>query len=691
MSNENRYFRPWGPQSGADLAHEMGVTPEDVQLRQAFVDLGAEDIRAIASIAPIVEAFAEPGVDTFFEHLQRFPQSRALFDRPETLRRARDLKLSHLLAMTSGSYDVAYAQQRLELASLYSQVNLDPRVFLGAFHHLMQAIGRRVVRAYQHEPELGFQRFMSFKKVAFFDIGLIVDALVFERERTIRLQQLALRSIGDGVIATDTRGRVTLLNPVAEAMTGWPEAAALGQGIHEVFPIVHSRTRATARNPVDEALGTGAIVGLANSTALVARDGSERLIADSAAPIRDAQGRIVGAVLVFRDVTEKERIEAELQRATTLESLGVLAGGIAHDFNNMLTGMLANISMARVQAYDAALVRTRLADAENAALRARDLTRQLLTFAKGGAPMRQPTQLGPLVEEWVRFTLAGSNVRATVRGGPNAWTADVDASQIGQVVQNLVMNAQQAMPNGGDLRVSLTNVVLSEPTGLPIPGGRYLRVEIADHGVGIEPHVLPRVFDPFFTTKAKGSGLGLASAYSIVKKHDGHISVSSEPGRGTTVVVYLPASEDVGSSPHIVHPAAGDRRGKVLLMDDDDVIRGAAVQMLALLGYRSVATASGEEAIAAYREALDRGEPFDAVILDLTVPGGMGGVPALREIRAFDPSVRAIVSSGYSADPVLARYQDHGFVDVVPKPYSMEELATVLGRVVGAGSAALRG
>jgi two-component system cell cycle sensor histidine kinase/response regulator CckA len=687
MINDNRYFRPWGPQSGADLAGEMGVSPEDVQLRRAFVDLGQADITSIATIAPIVDAFAETGVDMFFEHLRRFPQSQALFARREIHQRARDLKLAHLRAMTGGTYDVAYARQRLELASLYGQVNLDPRAFLGAFHHLMQAIGRRVVRAYQHEPELGFQHFMSFKKVAFFDIGLIVDALVFERERTIRLQQLALRSIGDGVIATDTQGRVTLLNPVAEAMTGWSEPAALTRDVHEVFPIVHSRTRAQARNPVDEALGTGAIVGLANSTALIARDGSERLIADSAAPIRDDQGRILGAVLVFRDVTQKERIEEELQRATTLESLGVLAGGIAHDFNNMLTGLLANVSMARVQAYDAALVRTRLADAENAALRARDLTRQLLTFAKGGAPMRQPTRLGPLVEEWVRFTLAGSHVRGVVRGAPEAWSADVDASQIGQVVQNLVMNAQQAMPDGGDVRVSIANVVLSEPTGMPIPGGRYLRIEVADDGAGIPAHVLPRVFDPFFTTKPKGSGLGLASAYSIVKKHDGHIVLSSQPGRGTNAVVYLPASDDAGQAPHVVHPASSrESRGKVLLMDDDEVIRGVATQMLALLGYRALATASGEEAIAAYRAGMDAGEPFDAVILDLTVPGAMGGVAALREIRKFDPSVRAIVSSGYSADPVLARHQEHGFLDVVPKPYSMEELAAVLGRVAPGSS-----
>ncbi|MFN7145499.1 MAG: ATP-binding protein, partial [Myxococcota bacterium] len=397
-----------------------------------------------------------------------------------------------------------------------------------------------------------------------------------------------------------------------------------------------------------------------------------------------AEGRIHGVVLVFRDVTEQERLEEELRRASTLESVGVLAGGIAHDFNNILTGILANLSLARLHTSPGDRVHVRLGEAEKAALRARDLTQQLLTFAKGGAPVKKATSLADVVRDSTAFVLSGSNVspRFVVEAEP--WVVEADAGQLSQVVQNLVLNAQQAMPEGGTLEIRLSNAALEGPTGMPLGPGRYVRLDVVDTGVGIAPQHLPRVFDPFFTTKQKGSGLGLATAYAIVRKHDGHIAVRSQLGQGTALSVYLPAAPTVTPAPVAVPPLPTERgAGRVLVMDDDALIRETAEALLGELGYAVTLARDGAEAIRVYRAALDEGQPFDAVVLDLTVPGGMGGRQAIEELRRVDPEIRAVVSSGYSEDPVMADFRRHGFTAVMAKPYTIQEMSAVLGRVVG--------
>jgi CheY-like chemotaxis protein len=389
--------------------------------------------------------------------------------------------------------------------------------------------------------------------------------------------------------------------------------------------------------------------------------------------------------LVFRDITEQVRMADELLRASKLDSLGILAGGIAHDFNNILTSVIGNLSLAKMYSAAGDKVFPRLEEAEKASVRAKDLTQQLLTFAKGGAPVRQTASIVELIMDSTQFTLRGSNVRCAFFLPEDLWPADVDEGQISQVINNLVINAMQAMPEGGVIQVRAENANLGEDNGLGLPPGRYVRIAVADCGSGIRPEHLAKIFDPFFTTKQTGSGLGLATAYSIIKRHDGLINVESTLGIGTIFRVYLPASNQPVQTPQVVQigPLAG--QGRVLVMDDEPLIRELAVTALETLGYRVHTVPDGAEAVRCFAEAKARGDPFQALVMDLTIPGGMGGKEAVKKILALDPNARAIVSSGYSNDPVMAHFRDHGFRGVVGKPYRIEELAKALSEVIHDG------
>ncbi|MGC8839485.1 MAG: CHASE4 domain-containing protein [Anaerolineae bacterium] len=423
-------------------------------------------------------------------------------------------------------------------------------------------------------------------------------------------------------------------------------------------------------------------------TALLHRDGRWVPVELNAGVIMYA-GRPADFVFI-RDITERRRLEEEQQRVRQLESIGVLAGGIAHDFNNLLTGILGNVSLAKLYVAQQEEVREVLEKAERACFRARDLTQQLLTFARGGAPVRRLTSLVDLVRESAEFVLRGSSVRAEFAIPPDLWAVEADEGQLSQVVQNLVLNARQAMPQGGVVRVACANVVLDSPSPLPLPAGRYVRISVQDTGIGNPQEHLPRIFDPYFTTKQEGHGLGLATAFSIVRRHGGHITVESELGKGSRFDVYLPASEKPAPRREDTRePLRG--QGRVLVMDDGEMVRGALRAMLESLGYEVALARDGAEALEQYRAARDAGRPFHAVVLDLTVPGGMGGKEAAQELLRLDPEARLIVSSGYSNDPVLSEHTRYGFRGVLPKPFRLDDLARVLREVlVGAAESSPR-
>ena len=391
-------------------------------------------------------------------------------------------------------------------------------------------------------------------------------------------------------------------------------------------------------------------------------------------------------VIILTDITERERLHNELIKMQKLESIGVLAGGLAHDFNNILTGIMGNLSYARLMLEPGHAAGQPLESAVKASERAAELTRQLLTFAQGGEPIKKVVSLRSLVNEAVAFILRGTNVRAEISIDDAVWAIEADEGQVSQVLNNILINAVQAMPEGGILRIAVGNQRLDASNIRALPDGDYVRVTVADDGCGIPEETLGYIFDPYFSTKASGSGLGLASAYSIVTRHGGHISAESVTGRGTTFTILLPASGQTAPADAVNAQLAvgGPGRLSILVMDDEAVIRDLAATMLAHLGYEVRVCADGEEAIELYDESLAAAAPYAAVLMDLTVPGGLGGLEASRRILALDGNACLIVSSGYSHDPVMADYRAHGFSGVLAKPYTVVELGEVLQTAVAA-------
>jgi PAS domain S-box-containing protein len=499
------------------------------------------------------------------------------------------------------------------------------------------------------------------------------QALAAERERLA----VTLRSIGDGVITTDIKGAIVLMNDVAETLTGWKQEEAAGKSLETVFRIINESTRIPHENPVQKVLSTGKVIELANHTLLISRDGVERVIADSGAPIQDKEGKTIGVVLVFRDTTEKQKFLEITQTAQKLDSLGVLAGGIAHDFNNLLGGIYGYIDMAAGTS-SMETVSTYLTKAMTTIDRARDLTRQLLTFAKGGAPVLQTGKLFPFIQETVQFAMSGSSISCCFDIPQDLWFCNFDKNQIGQVIDNIVINAQQAMPLGGTIVVTARNVRIAEKEHPMILKGLYVKLSIKDSGIGIPRELLTRIFDPFFTTKSKGHGLGLATCYSIINRHYGCIDVASEPGKGSVFHVYLPAQEsaalDVDKKEAVQHRGSGI----FLVMDDEDVIRETIGDMLESFGYSAVCKDNGKDAVDFFMGEIKANRSLAGMIFDLTIPGGMGGKEAIAEIRKLNADVPVFVSSGYADGPVMKNPSQYGFTASISKPFRRIELMEML-------------
>ncbi len=399
-------------------------------------------------------------------------------------------------------------------------------------------------------------------------------------------------------------------------------------------------------------------------------------------PLLDSENNIMGLLGTYEDITQRSAMEEDLARAQRLESLGILAGGIAHDFNNLLTGILGNITLSRSLLKSGEDVTNRLKDAEFASLRARDLTMQLLTFAKGGEPIKKVVLFEHILEQSANLSLRGSNVICNFEVDSGLWPVEIDEGQITQVLNNIIINSNQAMPEGGTIKIGASNVDIDERSKINLEPGKYIKVSIEDEGIGIPAEYLDKVFDPYFTTKKDGHGLGLASCYSIIKKHKGIIYVNSELGKGSEFVFYLPANSDYISEVKEEIKTYSKGSGRILFMDDEEIIRNVAKEMLETEGFSLEFAAEGREAIDMYKKSINSKQKFDLVILDLTVPGGLGGKDTIKEIIKIDPDVKAIVSSGYSNDPVMAEYKEYGFSDFVPKPYNSDQLINVVNKVI---------
>ncbi len=503
-------------------------------------------------------------------------------------------------------------------------------------------------------------------------------ALNIEKEQL----NVTLWSLAEGVITTDMESRIILMNRVAEKLTGWNENEVKGRFLNEIFRICDPKTRNPIENLVSHVIRNSNAIHRLLDSLLISRDGVERLINYSTAPIKKPDDKITGVVIVFRDITKEKIIEQEFIKASHFESLSLLSSGIAHDFNNILMAVMGNISMAKMLVNSSSRIYTILNEAEAGSLRAKELTEQLTAFAKGKTTTKKKVPLKSIILNSAELILRGSNIRCNYSLPSNLRTVEVDPGQFGQVLQNLIINGQQAMPYGGVIDISAENVYVSIEDNLPLQSGDYVKIIVKDNGTGIAPNDISKIFDPFYTTKKTGSGLGLAITYNIVKKHNGHINVQSELGKGAAFSIFIPALGIEAEPEQREEKKLSLGSGRILVMDDDPTVRDVLGLMLKHLGYICEFSSDGSELLEMYQKAMDAGRPFDVVIMDLTVPGGMGGVETIPKLLKIDPDAKAIVSSGYSSNKAIVNYKEYGFKNIAIKPYRIQELGEILKRTI---------
>jgi PAS domain S-box-containing protein len=502
-----------------------------------------------------------------------------------------------------------------------------------------------------------------------------------ELRETERRYHNLLESVNLIAVMLNPEGMITFCNQFLLDLTGWKVEEVLRKSWFELF-VPDERVKEVFLR----AVRTGdAPVHYENP--IRTRSGEERLVQWSNTVLRDLNGSIIGTASIGEDITDRKKMEEELLKARKLESVGVLAGGIAHDFNNLLMAIMGNISLAKMHILPADKASRLLTEAEGACDQARDLSFRLLTFSKGGGPLRQPVSLPEVLRDAAGLALGGSAIVPVLDFDRDLAMVDADAGQLKQVIYNLAVNAREAMPEGGSVTIRAQNVTLGDQDTLPLPGGEYAAISVQDQGTGIAKEHLDKIFDPYFTTKEmgsqKGRGLGLSICHSIVKKHDGLIIVESVAGKGTTFRVYLPVRTRRGghASQGMQPSAAAARKNgarRFLVMDDEERVRQVTSEMLTHLGHDVETVADGQEAVEVYQQAQEKGSPFDCVVLDLTVPGGIGGIEALKMLQEADPWVCAIVSTGYAGDPILANYAARGFAGALAKPYSASQLENML-------------
>jgi PAS domain S-box-containing protein len=506
----------------------------------------------------------------------------------------------------------------------------------------------------------------------------VLEAIIQEKE----ISQRYLDIVGVMLCALNRTGEIILINKKGSQILGYRDNELIGQNWFDVCVPEYARENVKAVFALQLAGNLAPVEFYENR--VINHNGEERLIAFHNTLLHDEEG-ICGVLFSGEDITEQRKMHDELLKSQKLESLGVLAGGIAHDFNNILSGIMGNISFARMSLATPDKAEKLLENAEKASLRAAMLATQLLTFAKGGEPIKKKMSVSALLEESLLLALRGANVKGEVDIPGDLHAIEADEGQLSQVFNNLIINAVQAMPGGGVLTIKGKNVTLKDHKGSLLPQGEYLKLSFFDQGCGISKEDQRKIFDPYFTTKSGGNGLGLASAYSIVKRHGGHIGVSSAIGKGTTFTIYLPSMCEASTEhqTETVTQSAGDHAGgSILVMDDEAMIREMISEMLAYLGYQVTTCGDGAEAVSLYEAAMKSGAPFSVVIMDLTIPGGVGGKEAAEQILAIDPKARLFVSSGYSNDPIMSDYRAFGFSGAVAKPYNINELGQQLSTVL---------
>lgn len=497
-------------------------------------------------------------------------------------------------------------------------------------------------------------------------------------DEKIRLLSKVFSEANDPILILDLGGKIIDLNPEVEQSSGWSREELAGKPLNFLVPPErHEQAEdLLARCRKGEEIRN--IEGLR-----VTKTGETRNVLLALSLIKDDKGKSIAIANITKDITLYKKMEEELVRAEKLESLGVLAGGVAHDFKNILQGMLSSIFLLKGDASRNKKISNRLDIMERMCLHAKDLSGQLLTFAAGGAPVKECSLNADFIKECVDFALRGTNVRCDYSMAGDIWPCEIDAGQIVHVLNNIVINACQSMPKGGEIQIGLKNIFQGGECPFLLKGVKYVEISIRDQGKGIQAKELPKIFDPFYSTKEGGTGLGLATSYSIIKKHGGFLTAESEPNKGSVFRIYLPACEKMPPLKEKKEIPVSTGKRKILLMDDEEDILRPVSRLLTLRGYEVATAKDGNIGMELYKAAKDSGKPFCVVIMDLTVRGGMGGEEMIHELKKTDPRAKAIVSSAYSNSSIMADYKKYGFSAALPKPYTPEELVKVLEKVIG--------
>ncbi len=681
-----------------DLARDKGNA---VPVETRLLDSDGREV-SVEVLAQLIQVDGVPLVLATFRDLTERKRAEEALRRSEERYRLLVQNSSDMIVLLEADGRVRYTSPSLETLLGYTQEEIigrnafdyihpdDTEDTLAKFEVCLGAPGQAIAVQYRFRHKDGSWRLhesVGNNQLDHPALGAIIvncRDITERRETEERLRRsqgryrMLYENLRDGSVTLDPDGRIMEFNSAFREMLGFDAQELHGLTYEQLTPEKWHRLE---KKVLDQQVAKRGYSDIYEKEC-ICKDGRVLPVELRTHLLREEDGTVVGRWVIVRDVSERKRIEEELLKAQKLESLGVLCGGIAHDFNNILTAVLANISMAQMYGDLEDDIAKMLADAEKASLRGKGLTQQLLTFAKGGEPIKKVLSLPGLLEETIDFTLSGSNVRCIFDLAEGLWPVEADEGQIGQVIQNVVLNADQAMPEGGFIRVRTENLTITEDDALPLAPGPHVKISITDQGLGIPEEHLKKIFDPFFTTKQKGRGLGLSTSFSILRRHEGALRVESTLGDGTRVDIYLPAlpEGDAGAKARRQAPCKGE--GRILLIDDDETLRKSIGMALGRLGYQVSCAEDGTEGIEAYREAYQSGRPIDAVVMDLTIPGGMGGREAARELLRIDPDAKLIVSSGYSTDPVMSDFASHGFRAVISKPYRIEALADTLHRVL---------
>jgi len=517
----------------------------------------------------------------------------------------------------------------------------------------------------------------------------LLNAIQKEKEQL----DFTLRSIADGVIATDEKGTILLINEMAARMTGWSKHKAVGKPLREIVKLKNLAGGQILDNFEDKVIKNGEsveITGISDWVS-ISRHKEEIPCQFSCAPIVK-ESEVMGAVLIINDISIEKELEEESIRVKNLEALGVMAAGIAHQYNNILTAVLGYLSLSKKILGENHQGFNRLKKAEKAASRAREISQRLFTFTKGGEPFKIKDSILPALQHAVQETIEKKYLSIDLEWdiNPDIWPVFYDPQQIQLAVGNILKNAAEAMYRYKRIDIKVENIRVRGVKSALVKRGNYVKISIGDQGKGIPAEHLTKIFNPYFSTKPNKEGMGLTTAYSIIQKHGGWLRVKSGPDGGTSVSILLPAAvtlpreekpTETGPQEENIKRESDSRKKRVLVMDDEDIIREIAQEMLEFLECEAILVENGEEALEVYRRAMESGNAIDAVLLDLVIPAGMGGKECISKLMDLDPKVKAIVSSGYSDDPVITNFQDYGFSGVLPKPYKIHELEKALERL----------